>query len=138
MHDLYPIFSMIIPVVAIVGGITLAIVRVIAQARIEELARKERIAALERGVDPEKLPAIAGTAGFDTYSLGSSRLRRAHGLLIGGLILVAIGIGMAIVFASVEPEKRHWLIGTVPILVGGAMLLASRVVWPTDGETPKA
>ena len=50
------IFAMGIPIVAIIGGITVAIVRTIGQQRLAELAHRERIAALERGVDPSKLP----------------------------------------------------------------------------------
>ena len=55
-HVILPIFTMIIPVVAIVGGISVAIVRLITQGRLEELARRERIAAIERGVPADKLP----------------------------------------------------------------------------------
>ena len=130
MHDL---FSLVITVVAIVGGISLAIVRILSQARLEELARKERIAAIERGVDPQKLPALPVT---EAYGLGSSRIRRAHGLLIGGLILLAVGLGMGIVLTFAEPDKSLWIAGVVPGFVGAALLLASRIVWPKDGDRP--
>src|SRR5207248_4823258 len=46
------IFS--IPIVAIVGGITAGIVRTLGNQRLMELAQRERIAAIERGVDPSK------------------------------------------------------------------------------------
>ena len=131
MKDVFPIISLLVPIIAIVGGITMAIVRILSQARLEELARKERIAAIERGVDPEKLPHITSA---ESYAFGNNRLRRAHGLLIGGLILVALGVGMSVVFASVESDKHHWIIGIVPLLVGMALLLASRVVWPSEGD----
>ena len=135
MHDAYPLMSLIIPIIAVAGGITMAIVRIFTQARLEELARKERIAAIERGVDPEKLQPIPAS---DHYGLGSSRIRRAHGLLIGGLILLAIGLGVSVVFAFVDPEKSNWIAGVVPIFVGVALLISSRVVWPKDGERPGA
>jgi hypothetical protein len=130
MHDF---FSIVVPVVAIVFGISMAMVRIVSQARLEELARKERIAAIERGIDPEKLPALPAS---DGYGLGSSRIRRAHGLLIGGLVLLAIGLGMAVVFAFIEPEKSHWVAGVVPGFVGIALLLASRIVWPKEDARP--
>jgi hypothetical protein len=123
--------SLIIPIIAIAGGITMAIVRIFTQARLEELARKERIAAIERGVDPAKLPDVPAS---DSYGIGSSRLRRAHGLLIGGLILLAIGLGVSVVFAFVEPDKANWIVGVVPGFVGAALLIASRVVWPNQAE----
>lgn len=48
---------MSIPIVAMIGGLTLAIIKIIGRQRLEELARRERIAAIERGMDPSKLPA---------------------------------------------------------------------------------
>jgi len=66
--------------------------------------------------------------------LGSSRIRRAHGLLIGGLILLAIGLGVSVVFAFVEPDKSNWIAGVVPGFVGVALLISSRIVWPKEGE----
>lgn len=130
MHDF---FSVVVPVVAIVFGISLAIVRILSQARLEELARKERIAAIERGVDPAKLPALPAS---EAYGLGSSRIRRAHGLLIGGLVLLAIGLGMGVVLTFVEPDKSLWIAGVVPGFVGLALLLASRIVWPKEDGRP--
>ncbi|HEX3112073.1 MAG TPA: hypothetical protein VHU20_02285, partial [Candidatus Eisenbacteria bacterium] len=70
----------------------------------------------------------------DHYGLGSSRIRRAHGLLIGGLILLAIGLGVSVVFAFVEPDKSNWIAGVVPGFVGIALLISSRIVWPKEGE----
>jgi uncharacterized protein DUF6249 len=131
MDHIFAVFAMAVPIVAIVGGISVAIVRLITQARLEELSRRERIAAIERGVDPSKLPPIPGTAP-ETYPYGDSRLRRAHGLLIGGLILIATGIGLGVLAAAVEPSKSHWVIGLLPILIGAALLACSRIVWPPE------
>jgi len=129
MEHLYALFSFAIPIVAILGGISLAMVRVVTQGRLEELARKERIAAIERGVDPSKLPPLPsnGEAG---YGFGMSRLRRAHGLLIGGLITIAVGISLAIFLYQVEPEKQHWLVGLIPLFVGISLLIGSKIIWP--------
>jgi hypothetical protein len=129
MEDIAKIFAIFIPIIALVGGITLAIVRVFTQARLEELARRERIAAIERGADPEKIATLVGMAS-DSYALGDSRLKRAHGLLIGSFILIAVGIGTSILFYFVEPHEHHWVIGLLPILVGVALGASSIVVWP--------
>ena len=131
MDDFAKIFAIFIPIILVVGGITLAIVRVFTQARLEELARRERIAAIERGADPEKLAAIVG-AGSDPYALGNSRLKRAHGLLIGSFILMGVGLGLSLVFYLVEPHEEHWVIGILPIFVGVALLASSLVVWPRE------
>src|SRR5262249_27710951 len=125
------LFGIAIPIVAIVGGISMGIVRILTAARLEELARKERIAAIERGVDPAKLPPVPeGEIGG--YGLGYSRLRRAHGLLIGGLITTFVGVGTAIFVYSMEPAKTTWLVGLIPFCVGIALLLSARVVWPQE------
>lgn len=130
----FPFFTLIIPVVAIIGGISVAIVRIITQGRMEELARRERIAAIERGADPDKLPPLPSPVGESSYLFGYSRLRRAHGLMIGGLILIACGLGLAIMVYSVESEKTHWVVGLIPMLVGAALLGSSAIVWPRGGD----
>ncbi|HET9251501.1 MAG TPA: hypothetical protein VFP58_05230 [Candidatus Eisenbacteria bacterium] len=129
MEDIGKIMAIFIPILVVVGGITLAIVRVITQARLEELARRERIAAIERGADPEKLAVIMGAA-TDSYSMGDSRLKRAHGLLIGAFILMAFGVGLSILGYTLEPRESHWVMGLLPILIGVALLASSLVVWP--------
>lgn len=125
----FTVLPVAIPIVAITGGIILAIVRTVGQQRIAELERRERIAAIERGVDPSKLGIPAHP---DSYENGSgSRIRRAHGLMIGGLVTVAIGIAMMILLRAVEPNEAHWLVGFMPLLVGLALLLSAKIVWPS-------
>ena len=53
-----PFLVFAIPIIAIVGGITAGIVRTLGRQRLIELAQRERIAAIERGVDPSKLPPL--------------------------------------------------------------------------------
>jgi len=126
------VLPIVIPVVAIIGGITLAIIRTMGQQRLAELERRERIAAIERGVDPAKLPPPASPYAYENghgYAHGS-RMRRAHGLFIGGLIVVAVGLSLMLGLAVAEPHEGHWVIGTMPLLVGIALLIAAKVVWP--------
>lgn len=126
-----PVVYFVIPVVAIIGGITMGIVRIVGQQRLEELARKERIAAIERGLDPDKLPPAGGSGGaYLDYGIGNGRLRRAHGLMIAGLVLIATGIAIGLLVGSQEPEKRQWTVGLLPGLIGVALVLSSRIVWP--------
>lgn len=132
MDHIFSLFAMAVPIVAIVGGISVAIVRIITQARLEELSRRERIAAIERGADPTKLPALGPSVLDVAASYQDHRLRRAHGLLISGVILVAVGMALAVFVASVEPDKNHWVIGLLPLSVGAALLLCSRIIWPQE------
>lgn len=130
-HDFFSFALLfIIPIIAVIGGITMGIIRTVGNQRMAELARRERIAAIERGVDPDKLPPVVGVEGYEDTGYGNGRLRRAHGLMIGGFITIAAGIGLSILFFAMEPHEKHFVIGLFPILVGAALLLSSRVIWP--------
>ena len=112
MHELekimWSVIPFAIPVLAIIGGITLAIIRITGQQRLAELERRERIAAIERGFDPAKLPAMSNPYSYENGHGAGSRARRAHGLMIGGLILLGVGISMMVLLSSIEPDKRIW------------------------------
>lgn len=128
------LFAMAIPIVAIIGGITVAVVRTIGQQRIAELAHRERIAALERGVDPSKLPpppVIDYGQGYGTYN----PLRRHHSLMIGGIVCTMIGISIAVFLRIMETEKNAWAVGLIPIGVGIALLLSAALVKPRNGDS---
>ena len=130
---IWGVLPFLIPIVAIIGGITLAIIRSLGQQRLAELERRERIAAIERGVDPAKLPPATSPYAYENggaYAYGS-RTRRAHGLCIGGLVVTAVGISLMIGLRVAEPREGHWAIGTMPLLVGFALLIAAKVIWPT-------
>lgn len=130
-HDFFSFALLfIIPIIAVVGGMTMGIIRTIGNQRMAELARRERIAAIERGVDPDKLPPVVGVEGYEDTGYGNGRLRRAHGLMIGGFITIAAGIGLSILFYAMEPHERHFVIGFFPMLIGAALLLSSRLIWP--------
>jgi hypothetical protein len=131
---LFTIGPLAIPIIAIIGGITLAIVRTVGQQKIAELERRERIAAIERGVDPATLPPPMAVGGYENGNGWGSRTRRAHGLMIGGLVTVAMGFSLMILLRSVEPGKDHWVIGLMPLFIGLALLLSARIVWPKDAK----
>ncbi len=138
MFHLHPdsfigIFAMAVPIIAIIGGITVAVVRTIGQQRLAELAHRERIAALERGVDPSKLPpppVLDYGPAYGTYD----PMRRYHGLLIGGIVCLVVGISIAAFLTIMETEKRAWAVGLIPAGVGVALLLSARLVKPRNGN----
>ena len=57
MPKVFELLSLFLPIIAISGGITLAIVAMLSQARKQELAHRERIAAIQRGIAPSTLDA---------------------------------------------------------------------------------
>src|SRR5690349_15834255 len=120
---IWGVLPFLIPIVAIIGGITVAIIRVTGQQRLAELERRERIAAIERGMDPAKLPPISSPYTYENGYAFGSRARRAHGLFIGGLIVLAVGISLMLGLRVAEPSEGHWVIGTMPLFVGIALLI---------------
>ena len=134
-ENVFILLILCIPLFAIVGGITVGIVRTLAQQRQFELAQRERIAAIERGLDPSKLPAPPA-AGGDPYmshawmSPGDRALKQYHGLMIGGILSLAIGIGMTILFRINEQEGHAWAIGILPDMLGLGLLLSAWLVKP--------
>ncbi len=130
------IFAMAIPIVAIIGGITVAVVRTLGQQRMAELAHKERIAAIERGVDPAKLPPPPVIDyGPGSYGGTYSPLRRYHGLLIGGVVTLLVGISVGVFLYLMETEKNAWAVGLVPAGVGVALLLSAMLIKPRNGAS---
>src|SRR5258705_4844462 len=84
--EFVPIVALAIPIVAIVGGITAGIVRTLGRQRLVELAQRERIAAIERGIDPTKLPplpAMMDETGRYTMRGPRTARHRPQALLIG-------------------------------------------------------
>ena len=125
-----PFLVFAIPIIAIVGGITAGIVRTLGQQRLAELAARERLAAIERGLDPAKLPPPPTLGGSD-WSMARDPKHRAQGLMIGGLVCIAVGIGLGILIWS--QEQSAWAVGLIPGLVGVALLLSAWIVMPKNG-----
>ena len=137
-----PLFIFAIPIVAITGGITVAIVRAIGRQRVIELAQRERIAAIERGVDPTKLPPLNLLGGAEMENIldfterQGTPLRRAQSLMIGGLVTLFAGVGITIfllVAVSGGDREKAWAVGLIPAFVGAALLISSKLVWPRNG-----
>ena len=138
-----PFLIFAIPIVAIVGGITAGIVRTLGQQRLMEMAQRERIAAIERGLDPAKLPPIAmGGGGDDLSSMYLSPYeysrRRSQNLMTGGVITMSVGIGVMLFLYVVDGHNESWGVGIVPFTIGIGLLISSWLVRPTGTTTPRA
>jgi hypothetical protein len=56
--------------------------------------------------------------------------KRQEGQRLGGLITVAVGIGIIIFFSVLAPEKPVHIVGIIPLLVGCALLCYSYMLAP--------
>ena len=146
VQDFIPFMIFAIPIVAIVGGITAGIVKTVTDSKIMDNAQRERLAAIQRGIELDKLPPlpVLGAASGDmlaAFNPGAAQFHRAQGLLIGGVITLAAGIGIATMLyfiADGSDGDRVWAVGIVPAFIGIALLLSSWIVWPRGRNTPSA
>ncbi len=132
----------LIPIIAIVMGIAHRIVQTISEQRTMELAQRERIAAIERGIDPSKLPPLPSPhadvmrTAMGRYTNGFNPARRAQALLIGGLVTFAAGAGICLMIYVLQPNDRSWASGLVPAFIGVALMISAAIVWPRGGRGP--
>jgi len=132
-------FGMLIPLVAIIGGITAGIVKSNARHRLLELAQRERIAALERGIDPERLPPLElpGSMADNGLTFEQRQQRRSELLRIWGFITfffgiaILIGVGASEGFRDAAPTLMFAGVG-IALIISGYMVKPS----PADLQQP--
>jgi hypothetical protein len=144
--SLIPLMALSIPIVAIVGGITAGIVRTMQRQRAFEMVQRERIAAIERGLDPDKIASLQRPLMYDDRGLYSdphmSAEHRRQGLLIGGVVTLFAGVAICIFLHGVadgNDDGKVWTVGLIPAAVGLALILSSfliRPVGPGPGSPP--
>ena len=141
---LVPLMALSIPIVAIVGGIAAGIVRMLQRQRAFEMIQRERIAAIERGLDPDKIASLQRPLLYDDHGIYTDPVmateRRRQGLMIGGIVTLFVGIALAVFLRGVVGEgdaDKAWLVGLIPSAVGVALLLCSFLIRPiTPGARP--
>lgn len=138
---LIPLLGISIPIVAIVGGITAGIFRMFHRQRTFELIQRERIAAIERGLDPDKIASLQRPLMYDDHGpfadprMAYGRLRQ--GLTIGGIVTLFVGIALAVFLNGVTGgDENVWMVGLLPASVGLALLLSSVVIRPISPGGP--
>ena len=132
-----PFLVFSIPIIAIVGGITAGIVKTISRHRLIELAQRERIAMIERGLDPSKLPPLPlSEITSDTPLLSPTDYarHRSQGLMIGGLVPLAVGISLGVLLYNIAGEEGVWSVGLIPGAIGIALLISAFLVRPKNGN----
>ena len=111
------VIATFIPIVAIVMSLLIPIIYQITEYRrrrdIVEALHKERMAAIERGMEPKPLPEEL---------LNPFRRNRNPRYLLTGMIWLFVGIGIFVFLGAVAGEDVRW-IGLIPGGVGLAYLL---------------
>ena len=128
-----PVMVFAIPIVAIVGGIIASIVKTLSRQRLMEVALRERMALMARGVDPAKLSGAAGTGlAFPALLSPDDYSRfRAQGLLVGGFVTLVAGAAFSLVVGALDSwDAGDWGLGIVAASIGLALICSGLVVWP--------
>ncbi len=95
----------------------------------QELLHRERMAALEKGMTEALEHAIEADA--------PPRPRNPHGLLVGGIITLGVGLGMVLFmgFALSGSNRNQGIaVGLIPLCVGIALIVAWVVVRRLNGH----
>ncbi len=58
--------------------------------------------------------------------------KRREGLRLGGLVNIAVGIGLIIFLAGLVHQERVYLVGAIPLLIGVALLAYSLFLAPRE------
>ena len=128
-----PVDEVAIPVVAIIAWASVVIFSMYQRSRRREMAHRERLAMIERGLVP---PPETDPAGFERL-MGMDRdySDRRGNSVRGGLILIAVGIGVAMIIALSSGEFGVGVgVGSLLVLIGVALLLSS--AWETRAMPP--
>jgi hypothetical protein len=123
-------FLFLIPIVAIVGGFTVAITSIVMRSRVRELQIRERIAMIERGLVP---PPEKDPQGFDRamrhyeHVGGDWPLGRTPGRYRSvGITLMGVGFGLMIMLAFAGGAVNEGVgVGGFLVVVGLAFFVNS-------------
>jgi hypothetical protein len=123
------IFGMLIPIVAILGGIAIVIVSMMNKSRLRELEIRERIAMIERGMVPAP---EADPRGFDRAITRLEQVQRVQQLNGGtaarhrraGITLMGVGFGLMVLisFAGESPSTAFG-VGGFLVVIGLAFFI---------------
>jgi hypothetical protein len=123
---------LVLPVIGLIGGLVHGIYKTVGRQRMMELAQRERIAALERGVDPGQLPPILPpqAALMDSeMTFEQTQLRRSQSLKIIGVLSLTLGIGIGLPALLIQTVPDGWImVGVILVAIGCGFLISGRIV----------
>jgi hypothetical protein len=123
------IMGVMVPIVAIVMGVGIGMLSLLLDYRKKRdmfaLHHKERLAAIERGMEVPPLPP--------EFFRENRRPRVPGDYLRRGLVLLLVGI--AITFALYDTTRPNYLWGLVPAAMGVANLI---YYWVESRKTPRS
>jgi len=105
--------------------------------RMLELAHKERMMAMEKGVPLPELPEYAEPRrpGLAAEVVGQIRLNPRWPLGVGALsIMLGIGTSLALWLSQEDYHNRVWSFGLIGVFLGLGLMLHYALTRPTQGQ----
>jgi hypothetical protein len=114
------------------GGIMTNIVRGRQRQNIAEMIQRERIALIERGTEPDKLPSMQSHPLWSTIENGAVTerqlaARRRQNLVVAGMLFTFFGAALGILLGRLA-GSNVWTVGLLPGSIGLALLVSSTFV----------
>ena len=126
MFEGWALSPFIIPVVAICGGMLVAIVSTISKARIREMEIRERIAMIERGlVPPPETDPLAFERRMEVVDRLQQRPSSAPRFRAGGIMVMSVGFGLMMLIWFAGAEREGIGVGGFLVIIGLGMLVNS-------------
>jgi hypothetical protein len=125
MDEFQLAWPFLIPIVAIIGAFTYAVVQTLARARVRELEVRERIAMIERGLVP---PPEVDPRGFDRAMDRYERYReRSPGRhRRAGVTLMGVGFGLMLLIGVAGDSMSSGIgVGGFLVIMGLAFFINS-------------
>ena len=138
MDEFHFAWPFLIPIVAITGAFTYAIVQTLARARVRELEVRERIAMIERGLVP---PPEVDPRGFDR---AMDRYERHRGKSPGrhrraGVTLIGVGFGLMLLIGVAGENVSSGIgVGGFLVIMGLAFFVNSLFESRASDDYPHA
>ena len=113
-------------VVMIIGGIVIILTAMLRRQKIIEMAHKERLAMIERGMVPPR-DRVSDPMTMVLHTRASSVDTRSR-MLSGGIVVIAFGLGLMLMIgvAGQSPEAAVGIGGAIAI-VGAAFVVIAMV-----------
>ena len=103
--------AVFIPIVAVLGGVFIAVTAVVMNGRRKELEHRERILALEKGL-PIPTPAV------------ERERPKYSGRRTNGFVMAGIGLALTIALSAEEGFADGGVWGLIPLFIGVGLLIA--------------
>jgi uncharacterized protein DUF6249 len=143
MDEFHFAWPFLIPIIAIIGAFSYAIVQTLSRARVRELEVRERIAMIERGLVP---PPEVDPRGFDRamnrYERDRERSPGRHRR--AGVTLMGVGFGLMLLIGVAGGNMSSGIgVGGFLVIMGLAFFINSRFehqsdAYPSSGGRPSS